>query len=59
MIQLTGELLKTAKLVGGSGFMAANTIGNVEGGRSVDFPTGYDILINNGVDEGDSECIYY
>ena len=47
----SGELLKTAKLVGGSGFMAANRIGNVANGRPVDFPTGYDILINNGVDE--------
>jgi hypothetical protein len=47
----TGELLKTAKLLGGSGSMSANTIGNVPGGRRVDFPTGYDILINNGVDE--------
>ena len=48
---VTGELLKTAKLVGGNGSMAANTIGNVDGGRPVDFPTGYDILINNGVDK--------
>ena len=47
----SGELLKTAKLVGGSGFMAANRIGNIDSGRRVDFPTGYDVLINNGVDE--------
>jgi hypothetical protein len=43
----TGKLLKTAKLLGGSGFMAANRQAN----GPVDFPTGYDILINNGVDE--------
>ena len=47
----TGKLLKTAKLVGGSGIVEANRIGNVANGRPVDFPTGYDILINNGVDE--------
>jgi len=47
----TGKLLKTARLVGGSGFMEANRIGNVANGRPVDFPTGYDILVNNGVDE--------
>ena len=47
----TGELLKTARLLGGSGFMPANTIGNVAGGAAVSFPTGYDILINNGVDQ--------
>ena len=31
--------------------MAANTIGNVAGGEAVYFPTGYDILVNNGVDQ--------
>ncbi len=46
-----GTLLKTAKLLGGSGRMAANRIGNDPTGRPVDFPSGYDILINNGVNQ--------
>ncbi|MCT0216106.1 hypothetical protein KQ298_07190 [Synechococcus sp. CS-1330] len=44
---VSGELLKTAKLLGGSAFMAAN----FQLGNPGDLPTGYDILINNGVDK--------
>ena len=46
-----GLLKKTARLLGGSGYFENNRIGNSAEGAAVDFPTGYDVLINNGINK--------